>query len=256
MSFFVSFCVQYLRIYLSIYPTWHALKSHSYSLLCFPALFIYSLLSHLFIASLISYSHIHFSSHFFYISDSSLISVNHPFRSLLAYCATSQSLTPQGSSQGRNRESVETTTSEVRSSWPVLTLDWFILEHRLPLTLYHQSQFLTVISFHSLQSFTLSHQRIHVLHPASLIHSVFPLYPPSPSLPPSILLTLFHPSTYHSTPMHCIAEVIKWFAERADMIIVMFDAHKLDISDELKTVLDVLKPHQDKIRYSTSILFE
>jgi hypothetical protein len=28
----------------------------------------------------------------------------------------------------------------------------------------------------------------------------------------------------------------------------MFDAHKLDISDELKTVLDVLKPHQDKIR--------
>ena len=74
------------------------------------------------------------------------------------------------------------------------------------------------------------------------------------SLPPSILLLLSNPS--HSTPLHCIAEVIKWFAERADMIIVMFDAHKLDISDELKTVLDVLKPHQDKIRYSTSIPFE
>ena len=44
------------------------------------------------------------------------------------------------------------------------------------------------------------------------------------------------------------SEVIKWFAERADMIIIMFDAHKLDISDELKTVLDTLKPHQDKIR--------
>jgi len=43
-------------------------------------------------------------------------------------------------------------------------------------------------------------------------------------------------------------EVIKWFAERADMVIVMFDAHKLDISDELKTVLDVLRPHQEKIR--------
>ena len=43
-------------------------------------------------------------------------------------------------------------------------------------------------------------------------------------------------------------EVIKWFAERADMIIIMFDAHKLDISDELKSVLDVLKPHQDKVR--------
>ena len=51
------------------------------------------------------------------------------------------------------------------------------------------------------------------------------------------------------SPPYCRSEVIKWFAERADMIIVMFDAHKLDISDELKTVLDVLKPHQDKIRY-------
>jgi GTPase SAR1 family protein len=44
------------------------------------------------------------------------------------------------------------------------------------------------------------------------------------------------------------SEVIKWFADRADMIIVMFDAHKLDISDELKSVLDTLKPHQEKIR--------
>jgi len=44
------------------------------------------------------------------------------------------------------------------------------------------------------------------------------------------------------------SEVIKWFAERADMIIIMFDAHKLDISDELRSVLDTLKPHQEKIR--------
>ena len=44
------------------------------------------------------------------------------------------------------------------------------------------------------------------------------------------------------------AEVIKWFADRADLIIVMFDAHKLDISDELKSVLDVIRPHQDKVR--------
>ena len=43
-------------------------------------------------------------------------------------------------------------------------------------------------------------------------------------------------------------EVVKWFAERADMIIVMFDAHKLDISDELKSVLDILRPHQEKLR--------
>ncbi|KAL7517167.1 hypothetical protein ACHAWX_002116 [Stephanocyclus meneghinianus] len=43
-------------------------------------------------------------------------------------------------------------------------------------------------------------------------------------------------------------QVMKWFAERADLIIVMFDAHKLDISDELKRVIEILKPHQDKMR--------
>jgi EH domain-containing protein 1 len=44
------------------------------------------------------------------------------------------------------------------------------------------------------------------------------------------------------------SEVVRWFADRADMIIIMFDAHKLDISDELKEVLDCLKPHQEKVR--------
>jgi hypothetical protein len=42
--------------------------------------------------------------------------------------------------------------------------------------------------------------------------------------------------------------VIQWFADRADMIIIMFDAHKLDISDELRVVMDSLRIHQDKIR--------
>lgn len=42
--------------------------------------------------------------------------------------------------------------------------------------------------------------------------------------------------------------VMKWFAERADLIIVMFDAHKLDISDELKSVMELMIPHLDKIR--------
>ena len=43
-------------------------------------------------------------------------------------------------------------------------------------------------------------------------------------------------------------QVMRWFAERADLIIIMFDAHKLDISDELKRVIELLKPHQDKVR--------
>jgi predicted GTPase len=42
--------------------------------------------------------------------------------------------------------------------------------------------------------------------------------------------------------------VIQWFADRADLIIIMFDAHKLDISDELRIVMDALRIHQDKIR--------
>lgn len=43
-------------------------------------------------------------------------------------------------------------------------------------------------------------------------------------------------------------KVVAWFAERADLIILLFDAHKLDISDELRMTIDVLKGHEDKIR--------
>ena len=42
--------------------------------------------------------------------------------------------------------------------------------------------------------------------------------------------------------------VVGWFAERSDLILLMFDAHKLDISDELKETIDVLKGHEAKIR--------
>lgn len=43
-------------------------------------------------------------------------------------------------------------------------------------------------------------------------------------------------------------KVVAWFAERADLILLLFDAHKLDISDELRATIDVLKGHEDKIR--------
>ena len=43
-------------------------------------------------------------------------------------------------------------------------------------------------------------------------------------------------------------EVVQWFAERADMIILVFDAHKLDISDEFKYTIEALKKNEDKIR--------
>ena len=35
-------------------------------------------------------------------------------------------------------------------------------------------------------------------------------------------------------------KVCEWFAERADLILLLFDAHKLDISDELKSVMHAL----------------
>jgi len=44
------------------------------------------------------------------------------------------------------------------------------------------------------------------------------------------------------------AEIIKWFAERTDRILLLFDAHKLDISDEFKTCIDQLKGQDDKVR--------
>jgi hypothetical protein len=33
-------------------------------------------------------------------------------------------------------------------------------------------------------------------------------------------------------------EVVEWFAERADRILLLFDAHKLDISDEFKRAIE------------------
>lgn len=42
--------------------------------------------------------------------------------------------------------------------------------------------------------------------------------------------------------------VVEWFAERADRILLLFDGNKLDISDELKRVIECLKTHDDKIR--------
>ncbi|XP_028393093.1 EH domain-containing protein 1-like [Dendronephthya gigantea] len=42
--------------------------------------------------------------------------------------------------------------------------------------------------------------------------------------------------------------VLKWFAERVDRIVLLFDAHKLDISDEFQRSIDVLREYDEKIR--------
>ena len=42
--------------------------------------------------------------------------------------------------------------------------------------------------------------------------------------------------------------VLEWFAERVDRIILLFDAHKLDISDEFRRAIDAIKGYDEKIR--------
>uniref|UniRef100_A0A7S4B9K4 Calmodulin n=1 Tax=Chrysotila carterae TaxID=13221 RepID=A0A7S4B9K4_CHRCT len=47
---------------------------------------------------------------------------------------------------------------------------------------------------------------------------------------------------------YSFTDVCGWFASRADVILLLFDAHKLDISDEFKDAIEALKGHDDKIR--------
>ncbi|KAJ8766575.1 hypothetical protein K2173_023822 [Erythroxylum novogranatense] len=42
--------------------------------------------------------------------------------------------------------------------------------------------------------------------------------------------------------------VTSWFAAKSDLILLLFDPHKLDVSDEFKRVIYSLRGHDDKIR--------
>ncbi|CAO3613071.1 unnamed protein product [Cunninghamella echinulata] len=43
-------------------------------------------------------------------------------------------------------------------------------------------------------------------------------------------------------------QVIDWFAQRADLILLMFDSHKLDISNEFKMAIHTLRGQEEKVR--------
>jgi GTPase SAR1 family protein len=42
--------------------------------------------------------------------------------------------------------------------------------------------------------------------------------------------------------------ILEWFAERVDRIILLFDAHKLDISDEFRRSIEAIRGYDEKIR--------
>jgi len=42
--------------------------------------------------------------------------------------------------------------------------------------------------------------------------------------------------------------VVHWFATRSDRILLLFDAHKLDVSDEFRRTIEALKGNEDKVR--------
>jgi EH domain-containing protein 1 len=42
-------------------------------------------------------------------------------------------------------------------------------------------------------------------------------------------------------------QVMEWFASRVDRILILFDANKLDISDELRKAIQALKAHDEKV---------
>lgn len=47
---------------------------------------------------------------------------------------------------------------------------------------------------------------------------------------------------------YSFTQVVEWFAMRSDLILLLFDAHKLDVSDEFRSVIDSLRGNEDKVR--------
>ena len=43
-------------------------------------------------------------------------------------------------------------------------------------------------------------------------------------------------------------QVMEWYAQRSDLILLLFDSHKLDISNEFKMAIHSLRGQEEKVR--------